>query len=341
MNPPCFIEADHSSILVFWENHTNASFYELQFKSENSQNHSDESNWITLTSNISCNSIRKKNLVSNELYFFRVRYQDKHSLQWQEEFSNSSESMQVIPSEIQLISFPKLQFRDSSSITLIWDAIGSKDILGYKLRWREESSSQWNIVSTIIERNIVKKKSLELGKQYYFAIQPISKNDNIKYGFSLSSNPISLAVLSDYFNRILPNKLWTKGRNFVSTNDCLAGKIVAIYMSAHWCGPCRGFTPQLSQFYQKCKNASKPLEIVFCSADHSESECLSYYESSMSWFAIPYDEHHREEIMSTFCVSGIPRLVILAPNGKILVDNAVGISLTIETVDNWISQCSM
>ena len=32
--------------------------------------------------------------------------------------------------------------------------------------------------------------------------------------------------------------------------------IVAFYFSAHWCGPCRDFTPILSKFYEIVNNIS-------------------------------------------------------------------------------------
>jgi nucleoredoxin len=30
-----------------------------------------------------------------------------------------------------------------------------------------------------------------------------------------------------------------------------AGKNIGLYFSAHWCGPCRQFTPQLVKMYEK------------------------------------------------------------------------------------------
>ena len=43
-------------------------------------------------------------------------------------------------------------------------------------------------------------------------------------------------------------------------ND-LAGWVVGLYFSAHWCPPCRGFTPQLANYYASNLKA-KGLEIV-------------------------------------------------------------------------------
>eukprot|EP00959_Pyramimonas_sp_CCMP1952_P226731 4740719-Pyramimonas_sp.AAC.1 len=50
-----------------------------------------------------------------------------------------------------------------------------------------------------------------------------------------------------------------------------AGTYIALYFSAHWCGPCRGFTPELIKTYNTLKAAGKPFEIVFVSSDNDEA----------------------------------------------------------------------
>ena len=69
------------------------------------------------------------------------------------------------------------------------------------------------------------------------------------------------------------------------------GKIVGLYFSAHWCPPCRAFTPQLAKWYRdfkKGENGSK-FEIVFVSSDRDEKSFKEYY-SEMPWLALPYEQ---------------------------------------------------
>jgi nucleoredoxin len=116
----------------------------------------------------------------------------------------------------------------------------------------------------------------------------------------------------------------------------LAGKVVGLYFSAHWCGPCRNFTPKLLELYAAARAANKNFEIVFCSADHDEAGFRSYF-SSMKWKAVDFGEDCREVIMSQFSVQGIPKLSILSHTGKLLVDNACGMPLSLGLIDQWIA----
>ena len=64
--------------------------------------------------------------------------------------------------------------------------------------------------------------------------------------------------------------------------------ISGIYFSAHWCPPCRNFTPKLATFYENCKKMENILEIIFVSSDRDE-EGFEEYFGEMPWLALPYD----------------------------------------------------
>jgi len=89
---------------------------------------------------------------------------------------------------------------------------------------------------------------------------------------------------------------------------------VLIYFSAHWCPPCRGFTPQLVTYYKEHKD-KKNLEIVFVSSDKDDHSFTEYW-NEMPWLALPFsDRAKKNELSSKFKVSGIPTLVVLDSNG--------------------------
>ena len=71
------------------------------------------------------------------------------------------------------------------------------------------------------------------------------------------------------------------------TTTALAGKTVGIYFSAHWCPPCRGFTPQLAASYTDHLKA-KDLEIVFVSSDRDEPSFKEYFCSLTAAVARPF-----------------------------------------------------
>ena len=104
------------------------------------------------------------------------------------------------------------------------------------------------------------------------------------------------------------------------TADALGGHVtrkpVALYFSAHWCPPCRQFTPMLANWYTQ--GLSNKLEIVFVSADRDESSFNSYY-NEQPWKALPFDNRAVKDALSQkYGVSGIPALVILDADGSLI-----------------------
>jgi nucleoredoxin len=98
----------------------------------------------------------------------------------------------------------------------------------------------------------------------------------------------------------------------------LKGKHVGLYFSAHWCPPCRAFTPILVKF--RDENTEKDFEIVFVSLDKSLGDKKKYIEQmEMKWPSIPgAGSKTADSLAQQFEISGIPALIILAPDGSVV-----------------------
>ena len=115
--------------------------------------------------------------------------------------------------------------------------------------------------------------------------------------------------------------------NLVSCYDEeLAPKqIYGLYFSAHWCPPCRKFTPQLVAYYTQIAHDHPEFEIIFVSADKSAEDMATYMrESGMPWLAIEYGKLANVPALQKYVGRGIPDLVIVDASGKVLADSFVG-----------------
>jgi len=98
------------------------------------------------------------------------------------------------------------------------------------------------------------------------------------------------------FVELLGDKLVGKDGE-VATEIALTGKTaVALYFSAHWCPPCRQFTPQISEWY-KTDLQSRGLEVVFISGDKDEKTFDEYF-GEMPWLALPFTEEARMKCLA-------------------------------------------
>jgi nucleoredoxin len=102
-------------------------------------------------------------------------------------------------------------------------------------------------------------------------------------------------------------------------------KLIALYFSAYWCGPCRKFTPQLVEFYNRVAPQHPEFEIVFVSYDRSSMAMEDYMrETKMPWPAIDYAKLPDKGALKKYAGEGIPCLVLLDDSGKVISDTYVG-----------------
>jgi len=102
-------------------------------------------------------------------------------------------------------------------------------------------------------------------------------------------------------------------------------KLIALYFSAHWCGPCRKFTPQLVDYYTRFAPQHPEFEIIFVSSDKSPAAMETYmHETNMPWPAIDYQKLAAKDAIRKYAGSGIPCLVLVDADGKIISDSFNG-----------------
>lgn len=104
-------------------------------------------------------------------------------------------------------------------------------------------------------------------------------------------------------------------------NKVEAGKVsgqryLLFYFSAHWCPPCRKFTPRLVARYNQ-DNAG--YQIVFVSSDRSETDMKNYMkETQMPWPGLGFDSPVVKKIKETYGGPGIPCLVMLDDKDNVI-----------------------
>jgi nucleoredoxin len=139
-------------------------------------------------------------------------------------------------------------------------------------------------------------------------------DDNFVEAFPYTPEPFSMALLGE--------ELRKPGGEVVKASEELNKDIIGLYFSAHWCPPCRGFTPELSEKHNQLQAAGKSLALVFLSSDRDEKSFNEYHDS-MSFLAMPFANRQGKEALSKiFKVEGIPSLVFLdCKTGEVITSN--------------------
>jgi nucleoredoxin len=102
-------------------------------------------------------------------------------------------------------------------------------------------------------------------------------------------------------------------------------KLIAFYFSAHWCAPCRKFTPELVEYYNRVATQHPEFEIVFVSFDKSQFAMETYIrEANMPWPAIDFPKLEGKDAIRKYAGNGIPCLVLVDATGKVISSTYAG-----------------
>lgn len=111
----------------------------------------------------------------------------------------------------------------------------------------------------------------------------------------------------------------------VDAPSALSGKKVGLYFSAHWCQPCKQFTPVLMETYGEVRQhgADHDFEVLFVSHDRDEDAFLEY-RKDMPWLSIPFNANLRSQLQTALQVNGLPTLVILDEERNVITEDGRG-----------------
>lgn len=132
------------------------------------------------------------------------------------------------------------------------------------------------------------------------------------------SSVLAAEVAFDWKTRFPSDLIDASGKKVDATT--LNGKVVGFYFSAHWCGPCRLFTPELVKFAKLYKDK---FAVVFVSCDRPDEKAMYDYmkEMKMPWAALPYKSEAGEKISQENEVKQIPTLLIFDASGNLVTKN--------------------
>lgn len=110
--------------------------------------------------------------------------------------------------------------------------------------------------------------------------------------------------------------------NQFSLSEC-RGKYVVLDFWASWCGPCRNLIPYLKKLW--AKYSDRDFEIISISLDGGETA----WRKALAQEKMPWKQllAAGSQVDQLYCVSQIPHLLLLDPQGRIIAVNIRGVQL--------------
>ena len=138
----------------------------------------------------------------------------------------------------------------------------------------------------------------------------------------LATLALSVSAFADIdWNKTFGKELYNANKTTVAAKEKSAD-VIGIYFSAHWCPPCRAFSPKLVKAFNQMKKNGDSIAIVFASSDRSEDALFEYMNDvKMPWFAMKFGATENQTLSKKYGVRGIPMLIFINKEGKLITKN--------------------
>ena len=309
--------------------------------------------WATFVT--SAVAVKKKGFTPSTSYVFRLRVRSADATadsEWSPYSAQSSafRTAAVGDEAKALARPPSLRCAEAEALTWTWPSVDGAQ--SYSLEWSAlPLAGSWTAVSSALTRCAVRKKNLTPGgKPYAIRVRAAFDGGALGPWSAPSAAACTLRVAQPFKNLLGAGRALVSSAREAVHIDALGAqpskrKLVALYFSAHWCPPCRAFTPRLAAQFASLKQtcADVELDVVFVSLDRSESAFAEYLAeqrraagSANGWFALPWAAAStREKAASFFKVEGIPRLIVFNSAGGIVSSSTQAEALTPAQLRTW------
>ncbi|KAF7243940.1 Nucleoredoxin-like protein 1 [Varanus komodoensis] len=109
----------------------------------------------------------------------------------------------------------------------------------------------------------------------------------------------------------------------------LENKVMLLYFGSSECPECKEFAPILKEFFVKLTDEfyverASQLVLVYVSLDETEEKQNKFLKTMPKrWLFLPFQDEFKRELELRFSVKDLPVVVVLKPNGEVIVANAV------------------